>query len=238
MNSGFGEIESRGHFDKTDRNLFDGQDFDVPTYLRKGHQDQLCRFPALPPAPETGLRTEMIPFAPDPIPLGKSRPFLHSIVRSCLSTNVSLKFKRVMAGAVASVLSPRKIRTVGWPQRRRWRQAEGDVILLGDDDTNNLVDYKYQPHWSGERGEHGLGRTVTAGRANPAVLRMPLGTVVIDEATEKVVAEVIEDGQQIVLCKGGNGGLGQHPFQDLRPTARRSGPIPGTRARPALTGSC
>jgi cell division protein FtsZ len=33
---GFGEIESRGHFEKTDRNLFDGQDLDVPTYLRKG----------------------------------------------------------------------------------------------------------------------------------------------------------------------------------------------------------
>ena len=32
----FGEIESRGHFDKTDRNLFEGQDLDVPTYLRKG----------------------------------------------------------------------------------------------------------------------------------------------------------------------------------------------------------
>ena len=33
---GFGEMESRGHFEKTDRNLFDGQDLDVPTYLRKG----------------------------------------------------------------------------------------------------------------------------------------------------------------------------------------------------------
>ena len=33
---GFGEVETRGHFEKTDRNLFDGQDLDVPTYLRKG----------------------------------------------------------------------------------------------------------------------------------------------------------------------------------------------------------
>jgi cell division protein FtsZ len=33
---GFGEVESRGHFEKTDRNLFDGQDLDVPTYLRRG----------------------------------------------------------------------------------------------------------------------------------------------------------------------------------------------------------
>ena len=89
----------------------------------------------------------------------------------------------------------------------------GDVILLGDDDTNNLVDYKYKPHWKGERGEHGLGKDCHGREGKPAVLRMPLGTVVIDEATEKVVAEVIEDGQQIVLCKGGNGGWGNTHFK-------------------------
>ena len=89
----------------------------------------------------------------------------------------------------------------------------GDVILLGDDDTNNLVDYKYKPHWKGERGEHGLGKDCHGREGKPAILRMPLGTVVIDEATDKVVAEVIEDGQQIVLCKGGNGGWGNTHFK-------------------------
>jgi GTP-binding protein len=44
----------------------------------------------------------------------------------------------------------------------------GDVILLGDVNTNNLVDYKYQPHWRGERGEHGLGSDCTAATASPA----------------------------------------------------------------------
>ena len=85
--------------------------------------------------------------------------------------------------------------------------------MLGDDDTNNLVDYKYKPHWKGERGEHGLGKDCHGREGKPAVLRMPLGTVVIDEATDKVVAEVIEDGQQIVLCKGGNGGWGNTHFK-------------------------
>lgn len=89
----------------------------------------------------------------------------------------------------------------------------GDVILLGDDDTNNLVDYKYKPHWKGERGEHGLGKDCHGREGKPAILRIPLGTVVIDEATDKVVAEVIEDGQQIVLCKGGNGGWGNTHFK-------------------------
>ncbi len=89
----------------------------------------------------------------------------------------------------------------------------GDVVLLGDDDTNNLVDYKYQPHWKAERGEHGLGSDQHGRDGAPRILKMPLGTVVIDEATGKPVAEVIEDGQRIVLCKGGNGGWGNTHFK-------------------------
>lgn len=89
----------------------------------------------------------------------------------------------------------------------------GDVILVGDDDTNNLVDYKYQPHWSAERGGHGLGSDQFGKDGAHRIIKLPLGTVVIDEATKKPVAEVIEDGQRIVLCKGGNGGWGNTHFK-------------------------
>src|ERR1041385_620001 len=89
----------------------------------------------------------------------------------------------------------------------------GDVILLGDVNTNNLVDYKFQPHWHGERGEHGQGSDCHGRDGKPCVLRMPLGTVVIDLATDKPVAEGIADGQQIVLGRGGNGGWGNTHFK-------------------------
>ncbi len=89
----------------------------------------------------------------------------------------------------------------------------GDVILLGDDDVNNLIDYKYKPHWKGERGEHGLGKDCHGREGRHAILRMPLGTVVIDEATGNTVAEIVEDGQRVVLCKGGNGGWGNTHFK-------------------------
>jgi GTP-binding protein len=89
----------------------------------------------------------------------------------------------------------------------------GDVILVGDVNTNNLVDYKFQPHWRAERGEHGLGSDCHGRDGKSCILKLPLGTVVIDLATEKPVAEVIEDGQQIVLCKGGNGGWGNTHFK-------------------------
>lgn len=89
----------------------------------------------------------------------------------------------------------------------------GDVILLGDVNTNNLVDYKFQPHWRGERGEHGQGADCHGRDGKHCVMKMPLGTVVTDQATGKIVAEVIEDGQLIVLCKGGNGGWGNTHFK-------------------------
>lgn len=89
----------------------------------------------------------------------------------------------------------------------------GDVILVGNDDTNNLIDFKYQPHWRGERGEHGQGADCHGRDGKHAILKLPLGTVVTDEGTGKVVAEVINDGEQIVLCKGGNGGWGNTHFK-------------------------
>ena len=91
--------------------------------------------------------------------------------------------------------------------------AGGDVVLLGSHDTNNLVDYKFKQHWNGERGEHGLGKDCNGRAGRPAELRLPLGTIVTDLSTGKVVAEVIEDGQRIVLCKGGNGGWGNTHFK-------------------------
>lgn len=89
----------------------------------------------------------------------------------------------------------------------------GDVVLIGSHDINNLVDYKYKPHWKAERGEHGQGSDCNGRDGQPCEMKMPLGTVVVDEATEKIVAEVIHDGERIVLCKGGNGGWGNTHFK-------------------------
>lgn len=107
----------------------------------------------------------------------------------------------------------------------------GDVILVGDINTNNLVDYKYQPHWDAERGEHGQGSDCNGRDGKPRRLKMPLGTVVTDLETGKVVAEVVEDGQEIVLCKGGNGGWGNTHFKTStnRAPRRANAGQPGER---------
>jgi GTPase len=109
----------------------------------------------------------------------------------------------------------------------------GDVILLGDTNTNNLVDYKFQPHWRGERGEHGQGADCNGREGKPAILKMPLGTVVIDLATDKPVAEIVEDGQRIVLCKGGNGGWGNTHFK----TSTNRAPKRANTGQPGESGT-
>jgi GTP-binding protein len=101
----------------------------------------------------------------------------------------------------------------------------GDVVLLGDVNTNNLVDYKFQPHWSAERGGHGEGSDCSGKDGKSCIIKLPLGTIVVDLATDKPVAEIVADGQQIVLCKGGNGGWGNTHFKTSTNRApRRANP--------------
>ncbi|HEY4988581.1 MAG TPA: GTPase ObgE [Opitutaceae bacterium] len=107
--------------------------------------------------------------------------------------------------------------------------AGGDVILLGSHDTNNLVDYKFKQHWKAGRGEHGLGKDCNGKEGRDAELHLPLGTIVTDKATDRVVAEVVVDGQRIVLCKGGNGGWGNTHFK----TSTNRAP---SRANPGQVG--
>ena len=101
----------------------------------------------------------------------------------------------------------------------------GDVILRGDDDQNNLVDFKFKPHWNGDRGGHGLGSDCNGREGRPAVLRVPLGTIAYRLDTGEKVAEVLDDGQEVILLKGGKGGFGNTRFKSSVTRApRKFGP--------------
>lgn len=108
----------------------------------------------------------------------------------------------------------------------------GDVVLLGDDDTNNLIDYKFKPHWTGERGGHGRGKDQKGKDGRNAVLHIPLGTVVTNEETGEPIGEIVEDGQQLVLCRGGNGGWGNTHFK----TSTNRAPRKANPGHPGETG--
>ncbi len=84
----------------------------------------------------------------------------------------------------------------------------GDVILEAANGLNTLIDYRYAQHFKAKRGQHGMGSDRTGASGDDIVLRVPVGTQVLDEEQETVLADLTEEGQRIVLLKGGDGGFG------------------------------
>jgi len=86
------------------------------------------------------------------------------------------------------------------------------VSIRGDSNLATLLDYTYRDRWAAERGEHGMGSNKTGHSGGDVVLPVPPGTVVKDLDTGEIVVEVLEDGQEAVVAKGGRGGKGNSFF--------------------------
>ncbi|EKE68457.1 GTPase ObgE [Oceanibaculum indicum] len=89
----------------------------------------------------------------------------------------------------------------------------GDLILEAVEGLNTLIDYRYQQHFKAKNGTHGMGRNRTGGDGADVVLKLPVGTQVLDEDRETVIADLTEPGQRIVLLKGGDGGMGNAHYK-------------------------
>ncbi|MEH6632421.1 MAG: GTPase ObgE [Halopseudomonas aestusnigri] len=101
----------------------------------------------------------------------------------------------------------------------------GDVIVEGAHGLNTLIDFRYAQHFKAKRGDHGRGSDMFGAAAKPTIIKVPVGTVVLDEEKEQVIADITEEGQQVVLCKGGDGGFGNARFKTSTNRApRRSDP--------------
>jgi GTPase len=96
----------------------------------------------------------------------------------------------------------------------------GSVILRADPQLWTLLDFRYQQHYRAERGQHGQGKNRTGKDGEDLVLRVPVGTVVRDAETGDVMAELTDDGQEMVVAQGGRGGRGNARFA----TATRQAP--------------
>lgn len=109
----------------------------------------------------------------------------------------------------------------------------GDVVLLGDENTNNLVDYRFQPHWRAGNGEPGSGRGSAGADGHDCILRVPPGTVVYPEDGDEPVCDITAHNQRIVLCAGGNGGFGNLHFKtSINRAPRHANPgQPGQQGR-------
>lgn len=89
----------------------------------------------------------------------------------------------------------------------------GDVIAVAVDGLNTLIDFRYQQHWFAQNGQGGMGSGRTGASGDVIVLKVPVGTEIIDEDEETVFADLTELGQEVMLAKGGNGGWGNLHFK-------------------------
>lgn len=101
----------------------------------------------------------------------------------------------------------------------------GSVIVEAVEGLNTLIDFRYQQHFFAQNGQHGMGSQRTGKDGEDKVLRVPVGTEIIDEDMETVIADLTEVGQTVVIAKGGNGGWGNLHFKSATNQApRRSNP--------------
>jgi len=88
----------------------------------------------------------------------------------------------------------------------------GDIILITSRSHSTLLDMKYRQHHTAKRGGHGSGNNRTGKDATDIVLVVPMGTLVKDDATGEILADLTEEGQRFIVAKGGIGGKGNAWF--------------------------
>ncbi len=89
----------------------------------------------------------------------------------------------------------------------------GDVILKADKRLQTLMDFKYKIHFKAKKGQHGSGSNKHGKSGEDLILKVPVGTVVKDAETGELIADLTEDGQEVVVAKGGKGGRGNAAFK-------------------------
>jgi len=101
----------------------------------------------------------------------------------------------------------------------------GDVVAEAVEGLNTLIDFRYQQHFFAQNGRGGQGRMKTGADGEDIILRVPVGTELLEEDGETVIADMTELGQRVVLAKGGNGGFGNAHFKTSTNQApRRANP--------------
>jgi GTP-binding protein len=93
----------------------------------------------------------------------------------------------------------------------------GSVFVVASPHTNTLINYRFHPEFSAERGDHGQGSNRTGRNGENMELAVPIGTLVYEKTGDaehplRLLADLAEDGQRVLVAKGGRGGLGNAHF--------------------------
>ena len=105
----------------------------------------------------------------------------------------------------------------------------GSVWAEAVESLNTLIDFRYQQHFFAKTGQSGMGNQRTGASGDDIILRVPVGTEILDEDQETLIADLTEVGERVLLAKGGNGGWGNLRFK----TSTNQAP---SRANPGQEG--
>lgn len=105
----------------------------------------------------------------------------------------------------------------------------GNVYLLGDRNLNTLVDFRHTRRFRAQRGQKGMGAGCTGRTAEDLVIRVPVGTLAYDAETDELIGDLVDEGQMLLVAKGGRHGLGNIHFKSSTNRSPR-------RATPGLPG--
>lgn len=95
----------------------------------------------------------------------------------------------------------------------------GDVILVADEGVRTLLDFRYRRHFKADSGQNGQIKGMYGRGAENTYIKVPTGTSVTNFETGAFLGDLVEDGQELVVAKGGRGGRGNIHFKTSRNTA-------------------
>ena len=98
----------------------------------------------------------------------------------------------------------------------------GNVYLQATRDKTSLLDFKYQPKYEAERGEHGMGSDCNGRAGEDLTILVPLGTMIYDLATGDLIEDLTLHGQKVLIAEGGRGGRGNLSFKSSTNRAPRT----------------
>jgi GTPase len=97
----------------------------------------------------------------------------------------------------------------------------GDVILVGDQSIDTLLSLTHKPHYRAEHGMQGKGSQMHGANGDDKIVKVPLGTLVTDEGSSELLADISVDGQELIVANGGRGGWGNEHFKSATNQAPR-----------------
>jgi GTPase len=103
----------------------------------------------------------------------------------------------------------------------------GNVWLVADEGLNTLIDFRHQRDFRAQRGENGMGRQMAGKAGEDTNIRVPIGTAVINVATDELIGDLTIHGQRLKVAVGGHGGAGNVVFKSSVNRSPRKA-IPGT----------